>query len=200
MSTITEIHANGIDIDNRVIYLSGDAPVQNEEPGVDYRMAATFIKNINALSFGSKEPIFIQMSTIGGEWAYGMAIYDAIKICPCEVTITAYAWARSMSSIILQAADHRILMPSASFMVHWGTSSEEGHYLAVKSSVEFGIKTEKMMLDIYAEKCVHGNYFRSRGMTHDQVSDFISEKMEKKSDWWLTAAEAVDYGFADRVA
>ena len=198
--TPAEIHTFDLDTANRIIYLYGSDPIEGEEPGVDYRMSTKFIKNLNILQLASQDPIFIHMNTVGGEWSYGMAIYDAIMNIKCHVTIVAYAWARSMSSIILQAADKRVMMPNADFMIHFGTSYESGHYLAVKSSVEFGIKSEKMMLKIYADKCVNGNYFKNRNMSYQEVYDFILDKMEKKSDWWITSAEAVDYGFADCVA
>jgi len=198
--TPAEIHTFDLDTANRIIYLYGSDPIEGEEPGVDYRMSTKFIKNLNILQLASQDPIFIHMNTVGGEWSYGMAIYDAIMNTKCHVTIVAYAWARSMSSIILQAADKRVMMPNADFMIHFGTSYESGHYLAVKSSVEFGIKSEKMMLKIYADKCVNGNYFKNRNMSYQEVYDFILDKMEKKSDWWITSAEAVDYGFADCVA
>lgn len=196
---ITEIHTHDIDFENRIIYLHGGDPVDGCEPGVDYRMSSKFIKNLNILTLSSKDPIFIHMNTIGGEWSYGMAIYDAIKKCPCHITIVAYSWARSMSSIIFQAADKRILMPYACFMIHWGTYSDSGHYLTVKSGMEFGQKTEKMMLDIYSEKCVDGPFFKSQNMNVQDVSKYIEDKIITKSDWWLTAEEAVHYGFADQV-
>lgn len=197
---IEEIHNFDLDVQNRIIYLYSSDPLSDdEEPGVDYRMSSKFIKNLNILQLMSLDPIQIHMNTIGGEWSYGMGIYDAIKQSKCDVTIIAYSWARSMSSIILQAAKDRVMMPNSSFMVHWGTSTEEGHYLSVKSSVEFTVKTEKTMLDIYTNKCVEGNYFKSKNMNYQQVYDFINEKIEKKCDWWLTAEEAVDYGFADRI-
>ena len=197
---VVEIHTNDIDVENRVIYLHGVEPIEGEEPGVDYRMSSKFIKNMNILTMMSHDPIYIHMNTVGGEWSYGMAIYDAIMLCPCEVTIVAYSWARSMSSIIFQAADHRVIMPNACFMVHWGTSYVSGHYMAVRSGVEFDAKTEKTMLDIYAKNCVNGPYFTKANMSLQQVSDYIEDKITRKSDWWLTAEEAVEYGFADRIA
>jgi len=196
----TEVHTFDVDINNRIIYLHGSDPIDGQEPGVDYRMSSKFIKNMNILQLASDDPIFIHMNTVGGEWSYGMAIYDAIMYTKCHVTIVAYSWARSMSSIIFQAADKRVIMPYACFMVHWGTYADSGHYLTVKSGMEFGTKTEKMMLDIYSNKCVDGPYFKSKGMNVQQVSDFIEEKITTKSDWWLTSEEAVEYGFADCIA
>ena len=46
-----------------------------------------------------------------------MAIFDAIKICRSHVTILVYGQAESMSSIILQAADKRIMMPNSTLYV-----------------------------------------------------------------------------------
>lgn len=199
--TYAEIHSLDLDFDNRIIYLQGSDPIAGgEEPGVDYRMSSKFIKNINILQLASKDPIYVHMNTIGGEWAYGMAIFDAIMLAKCHVTIVAYSWARSMSSIIFQAADRRVMMPNASFMVHWGTSSEDGHYTAVKSSVEFQTKSEKVMIEAYADRCIDGNYFKNNNMNYDQVCEFIIDKITRKSDWWLTAHEAVEFGFADEVA
>jgi hypothetical protein len=44
---ISDIHNHGIDIHNRHIYLHGHTQsVAEEDPGVDYRMASSFIKNI----------------------------------------------------------------------------------------------------------------------------------------------------------
>lgn len=199
-SNPTEVHSLDVDVNNRIIYLHGSDPIDGQEPGVDYRMSSKFIKNMNILQLQSEDPIFIHMNTVGGEWAYGMAIYDAIMNTKCHVTIVAYSWARSMSSIIFQAADKRIIMPYACFMVHWGTYCDDGHYLTVKSGMEFQTRSEKMMLDIYSNKCVDGPYFKSRGMNVQEVSDFIEDKIVKKSDWWLTAEEAVEYGFADCIA
>lgn len=202
MSTpnISEIHSNDIDFANRIIYLHGSDPIDGEEPGVDYRMSSKFIKNMNLLTLSSSDPIYVHMNTVGGEWSYGMAIYDAIKTSPCDVTIVAYSWARSMSSIILQAANKRVMKPYSCFMVHWGTYSDSGHYLTVKSGMEFTEKTERMMLDIYANKCVDGPFFKNKNMSVSEVSDFIENKILEKSDWWLTAEEAIDYGFADCIA
>lgn len=194
------IHNYGLDINRRIIYLHGEPRVKDEEPGVDYQMASKFIKNIHILTAQSYDPITIHMNTVGGEWAYGMAIYDAIKLCKCETTIIVHAWARSMSSIILQAATHRVMMPNACFMVHWGTSGQNGgHYLSVKSFVAFEETTEKIMLQKYAERCVNAPRNKALGLTEKEICEFIESQIQQKSDWWLTAQEAVELGFADRI-
>ena len=80
-------------------------------------MSNTFIKNIRALEIKSDKPIIIHMQSVGGEWSDGMAIYDAISMCRCHVTMIAYGQAESMSSIIFQAADTRLITPNTYFHV-----------------------------------------------------------------------------------
>lgn len=199
MASLDDVHGKCLDLERRRIYLHGDSMVKDDEPGVDYRMMNTFIKNMDLVSAAPGD-ITIVMGTVGGEWNYGMGIYDAIKNCPHKVTIVGYAWARSMSSIILQAADRRILMPHCDFMVHYGTSAYEGHYLCAKSGMRFEERTEATMLRIYAERCQWGPYFKYQtNQSVSEIMEFIAKQMKEHGDWWMRAEEAVMYGFADEV-
>ena len=99
------VHDYGLCINSREIYLHSYIGESEDEPGVDYRMAVRFQKNLNILSRVSEEPILIHMHTIGGCWPDGMGIYDAIKFSPCHITILCYGSVSSMSSVILQSAD-----------------------------------------------------------------------------------------------
>ena len=56
------------------------------------------------------------------------------------------------------------------------------------------------MFDIYAEKCVHGKFFKEHYKlpTAEKVKAFLKRKL-KSGDWYLNANEAVYYGFADGV-
>lgn len=187
-----------VDIENRIIYLHSDSPGDDLiEPGVDYRMANTFIKNLDKLS-KTEEPIIIKMGTMGGEWNYGMAIYDAIKTCRCHTTIIAFAWARSMGSIILQAANERIMMPHCDFMIHFGSMAMDDSTLNVISDSNFSKNQNKVMLDIYAESCKNGEFFLKNKKVKN-IQNFLKKKMEQNGNWWLNSSETVYYGFADTV-
>ena len=77
--TLDWLHEYGINVDRREIFLHGYVDLTDEEPGVDYRMAQQFIKNIRCLELDSSKPILVHSITCGGEWTYGMAIFDAIR-------------------------------------------------------------------------------------------------------------------------
>lgn len=200
---IYNLHEYGINPHSREIFLSSYEHVESgsefsNEPGMDYRMAVRFIKNMVFLNSRSRDPILIHQASVGGDWNYGMAIYDTIITSLSYVTIIAYAHARSMSSITLQAADRRVLMPNADFLVHHGELGFSDRATPIVSNVEHWKNVESpKMIEIYAKRCRKGKAFN--GKTLKQVSEYIKQQIEKKVDWILTPEQAVYYGFADGI-
>ena len=193
---VSTIHEHGINIHTREIYLHGHIGDSEEEPGVDYRMAVRLEKNLRLLST-SELPILMHMHTIGGQWHDGMGIYDAIQSSPSFITVLAYGSISSMSSVIFQAADRRIMMPHAAFMVHYGSMSVDCNSISAKSAVDWNEKCNRVMLEIYAEKCKEGEKFQ--GYSLSRVKKFLDTKMRQKQEWYLGARETVEYGFSDAV-
>jgi ATP-dependent protease ClpP protease subunit len=201
-SLFTEIHEFGLNVKTREIYLHPRTDSTDEgEPGVEYGMASRFEKNLHILDQPPNKPIVIHMHTVGGIWDDGMGIFNAIQFASSHVTILAYAHARSMSSIIFQAADVRVMMPDCYFLMHHGKSGiDENHPFAVKSIADYEAKCCQRMMKIYAEKAIKGPYFSKRkATTMATVISFIDKKLKTHVDWYLDAEEAVWYGFADAV-
>ena len=198
--TVDSIHGQSVDIKQREIYLHGHHGPFDDDPGVEYRMATPFIKNIRYLDSLKNEPILIHMHSLGGNWGDGMAIYDAIKVARSHVTIIAYGQAESMSSIILQAADIRIMMPNSYFMWHYGSSSSAGNFLDTQNWASFESRILESMLDMYVDKCIKGKFFKEKfeDLSESKVRSFIKRKL-KDGDWYIGSNEAVYYGFADGV-
>ena len=197
---LSDIHTHGIDIKNRELFLHGYIANAEDDPGVDYKMASIFYKNIRILDKISNDPIIVHMHSVGGNWNDGMAIYDSIVMCNSYVTIIAYGQAESMSSIVLQSADKRVMMPNAYFMSHFGSSGMSGNFLDVQKGAAFERKMTDTMLDIYAEAVVKGKYFKEHytNPDYDKAKNYLKRKF-KDGDWYLDANESVYYGFADLV-
>lgn len=202
-SDIYNIHEYGLSTVTREIFLHSHVYPELEsdvgdEPGMDFRMANMFIKNIRVLDQQGTDNILIHQMTVGGDWNYGMAIYDAIKTCVVPVTILAYAHARSMSSLTLQAAGKRILMPDCDFLIHHGEMALDDRVTPIISEVEFlkRIVTPRMM-QIYAERCKVAEMWE--GISRKEIIAFIINKLRERTDWILTAKEAVKHGFADGI-
>tara|TARA_B100000085_G_scaffold176306_1_gene160654 strand:- start:497 stop:1141 length:645 start_codon:yes stop_codon:yes gene_type:complete len=199
---INDLHTNCIDFKSREIYLHnyfGSADTEN--PGVEYKMSNIFLKNLRVLELKSQDPIIIHMNSIGGEWSDGMAIFDAIRMCNSYVTIISYGQVESMSSIILQAADYRLITTNSYFMCHYGSSGIAGDYLSAQNWINYEKYICDTMLNIYSNKCFKGQFFKEKYVKPDEakVKNFLSKKL-KDGDWYMTSEECVYYGFADKVA
>jgi ATP-dependent protease ClpP protease subunit len=139
--------------------------------------------------------IVIHMKTCGGDYHEGMAIYDTIKNCPNHVTIISYTHARSMSSLIIQAADLRLTMPNSYFMIHDGSLFIGGTVKQVNSYVEFTKVSDNTMMDIYIDVMREKGFLK----TDEQRYNWLRDKMDKKEEVYLTAEEAIEYGFIDKI-
>ena len=114
------------------------------------------------MSLESREPVTIHMHSVGGEWSDGMAIYDAICMSKSYVTIIAYGQVESMSSIIFQAADRRLITPNTYFMAHYGSTDAGGEYLSVQNWVKYEKHICDVMMDIYTQSCIGGKFFKDK--------------------------------------
>jgi ATP-dependent protease ClpP protease subunit len=195
---ISEIHTHHINHLSREIYLHGYADAE-EEPGVEYRMATSFVKNLHILDMQGAGNILVHMHTIGGNWSDGMAIFNAMQMSRSPVTILGYAQASSMSGIVFQGADKRVLMPDCEIMIHHGSVSIEDTTMAVKSAVAQNEKYCNRMLQIFAERAIMGRYFKERKYSVRRTMTFIDQKIRQNGDWYLMPDEALYYGFADGI-
>ncbi len=192
-----DLHNFGISIDTRELFLNPDYNVENDHAEIDHRVATTLIKNIRFLDSHNNDPIIVHMCSCGGNWEYGLAIYDVIKASQSLIYIVAYAHARSMSSIILQAADIRILTPYTYVMLHDGTDGYEGTNQGLITHAQQAQKSIEQMLDIYVSRCKNGPYFKNSKKSDMQVRNFIKKQMQQKQEWYLDGQEAIKYGFSD---
>ncbi len=197
--SLYQVHEYNLDLKANHIYLVGEenAAVDEYEPGVEFYMANRFIKNLNMLRLKSSDPILIHMKTCGGDWAEGMAIFDAIKACPNHVTILSYTHARSMSSIILCAADNRVMMPHSTYMIHEGCHGFEGTHKQFQTEAAQGAISLDQMMKIYVDTLkLSGNM---KKWSRKRIEEFLKDQMDKKEEVYYTAEQAVKIGFADSV-
>ena len=197
---LNDFHNYCTNLKTREIFLHNYYSSDDDNPGVEYKMSNIFIKNLRALELKSYDPIIIHMHSIGGEWADGMAIYDAIQMCHSYITMVSYGQAESMSSIILQAADHRFVTTNSYFMSHFGNSGVDADFLNAQNWIKYEKYLCDVMLDIYAARCVKGQFFKEKYVKPDinKVKNYLYKQL-KDGDWYLNADDCVYYGFADKV-
>lgn len=187
---IDRFHEYGIHVPTRTIYMGSELIDETGESGVDALMAERVVKNLHMLDSQNQEPITIIMNNPGGYVFHGMAIFGAIRSCKSHVRVVVRGQASSMGSLILQAADERLLDPYAIIMIHHGSDGyESNHTKNVRKWVEFGKKFDKTLNQIYLERI------------REKQKDFTMAKLDKLLDFdtILTAQEAVDLGLADGI-
>lgn len=175
--------ANHIHFDSRTIFMGSQFSDDDEESGVNSIMFENLFKAMLILE-ESSDPITIIMNNPGGDFYHGMAIIDVLQNSPCQIIIIAYGYCMSMGSIILQAADERIMAPHSIMMIHEGHSCLEGTHRDVIAAAKHQEQMSEVVLDLYLKKAK---------ISREKLSELL------KSDTYLTASEAIEYGLADRI-
>ena len=195
-----DIHENGVDRLHRHIWLASESHMLEaggEEPGIEFQMSTKLIKNLHILTSESHNPILIHMKTCGGYVEEGLAIYDAIKYCPCDTRMLSYTHARSMSSYILQAADLRVLMPHSYFLFHRGMFEIADRALPAQAAFEWGKTQDQQLMDIYVSRMKEEGAFKK--WSRERIMKMLENSMNNKTDVYLSANTAVSWGLADVV-
>lgn len=171
---------HGVDIRKRLIYLQGD---------VDHSVIHKFIKILKYLD-KTQGDIQIVLDSDGGDVNLGLATYDAIQNCTNSIEIRVEGVAMSMGSIILQAADKRVITKHSRIMIHIGSMGlEEQHFTNVERAVEETKKLDKMCRDIYFDRMKDKNP-KVRKTKLDNMMLF---------DSYISAEEALELGLVDEV-
>ena len=135
----------------------------------------------------SSKPIYLYINSPGGSVTAGLAIYDTMQYVKSDVVTICVGLAASMGAFLLAAGSKgkRLALPHSRIMIHQplgGTSQRQA------SDIEIEAK----------------EILRIKDMLNHAMADMTGqpfEKVEKDTDrdYFLSAAEARDYGLIDRV-
>lgn len=198
---IHDMHEYGVDTRHFVIYLQGieDDPEEGfTEPGVEFRMANRFIKNLHILvGISAEKPITVSMKTNGGIWEEGMAMYDAMLAAPNPITVINHTHARSMSSLVLQAANKRIMMPHSTFMLHEGTFAIDGTWKQVQTGVKFAQASHRQMMAVYTDAIKRTPHSSMHKWGRARILKWLRDELDMTEEVYMLPDETVKAGFAD---
>ena len=187
---IEMFHNYKVWISKRTIYMGSESyDEEGDESGTDNFMVERFIKNIEILESMNHKPITIIMQNCGGDIHSGMALFDRIKLSPCYVTIKVFGEASSMGSLILQAADLRLMSENAVQIIHYGSFSVGGEAKSAYKFVEEFKRIDRFMEKLYMEKIKKKDPLYKLGRLQRLLSH----------DTYLTAQKSVDLGLADKI-
>jgi ATP-dependent Clp protease, protease subunit len=135
----------------------------------------------------NSKPIYLYINSPGGSVTAGLAIYDTIKYVKSDVITICVGLAASMGAFLLAAGTKgkRLALPHARIMIHQplgGTSQRQASDIEIEAREILRIKD--MLNQSLADMC-------------DQSLEKITKDTDR--DYFLSAAEAKDYGLIDRV-
>jgi len=166
----------------RDVYLIGDIEKDN---------AKSTIERLRELAAGDRHPMTLYINSAGGNVTDGLAIHDAIRDIVSrgiEVTIIVQGMAYSMGSIVLQAASEgrRLVFPHSWIMIH--EPAKWAGWQSTTAAAQHLERLKQMQDQIYKILSV-----RSGKPLRQIIKD------TKRTDFYLDAQKALDYGLIDGI-
>jgi len=155
--------------------------------GINERSARRIVAQLLLLDGESKEkPIRFFIDSPGGSVDDAFAIFDVIRFINAPVRMIASGIAASAGVLVFLAVpkEHRFTLPNARFLVHQPASVMVGVAADIKIHAQEILKTRTRLNQILAEET---------GQPLEKVT------LDTDRDYWMSAAEAVEYGLASRV-
>ena len=137
-------------------------------------------------SVDSSADISLYINTPGGQVTSGLAIYDTMQLVEPDVATICTGMAASMGSVLLCAGakGKRSALPHSRVLIHQplgGAQGQASDILIAAAEIE---KTRKELYEIIS---LHS------GKPYDKVF------ADADRDFWMTAAEAKEYGMVDEI-
>ncbi|QNI71403.1 ATP-dependent Clp protease proteolytic subunit [Cyanobium sp. NS01] len=135
----------------------------------------------------NSKPIYVYINSPGGSVTAGLAIYDTMQYVKSDVVTICVGLAASMGAFLLAAGTKgkRLALPHSRIMIHQplgGTSQRQASDIAIEAK----------------------EILRIKDMLNHSMADMTGQNFEKiqkdtDRDYFLSAAEAKEYGLIDRV-
>lgn len=133
------------------------------------------------------KPIYLYINSPGGSVTAGMAIYDTMQYIKSEVVTICVGLAASMGAFLLAAGGKgkRLALPHARIMIHQPLGGV-GRRQATDIQIEAKeiLRVRQQLNEMLAERT---------GKSIEQI------QKDTDRDYFMSAAEAVEYGLIDRV-
>ncbi|MBQ1227089.1 MAG: ATP-dependent Clp endopeptidase proteolytic subunit ClpP [Alistipes sp.] len=163
---------------DRIIFLG--APIYDDAANI-IQAQLLFLESVDPA-----KDIQIYINSPGGSVSAGLGIYDTMQLISCDVATICTGLAASMGAVLLTAgADgKRSALPHSRVMIHQPLGGAQGQASDIEITAREILKTKQELYEILSK--------------HSGVD---IEKIERDADrdYWMTAAEAKEYGLIDEV-
>src|SRR6476661_10234225 len=132
------------------------------------------------------QDIRLYINSPGGVVYSGLAVYDTMQMIKPDVATFCMGMGASMAAVLLAggAPGKRFALPNARVMIHQGSAGFRGNVPDIEVAARETLNLTTKLTEILA---AHS------GQTFDKV------KADTQREYYMTAAEAKDYGIVDEV-
>ena len=163
---------------DRIIFLG--APIYDDAANI-IQAQLLFLESVDPA-----KDIQIYINSPGGSVSAGLGIYDTMQLISCDVATICTGLAASMGAVLLTAGAEgkRSALPHSRVMIHQPLGGAQGQASDIEITAREILKTKQELYEILSK--------------HSGVD---IEKIERDADrdYWMTAAEAKEYGLIDEV-
>lgn len=133
-----------------------------------------------------KKPISMYINSPGGSVTAGMAIFDTMQFIKPAVHTLCMGQACSMGAFLLAAGEkgHRNALPNSRIMIHQPLGGYQGQTTDIEIHTREIVGIKKRLNVILSE---------------NTGQDLEKIKSDTERDYFMSAAEATEYGLVDRV-
>jgi ATP-dependent Clp protease protease subunit len=154
---------------------------------IDDKVADSIVAQLLYLEAEDPEKdIQIYINSPGGSVYAGMAIYDTMQQIQPDVVTICYGIAASMGAFLLSGGTKgkRMALPSTRIMIHQPLGGAQGQAVDIEIQAKEILYIKKKLNELIAEHT---------GQAFDKVA------IDTERDFYMSAAEAKDYGLIDQV-
>ena len=155
--------------------------------GIDDLVADALVAQLLFLEAEDPEKdIQIYINSPGGSVTAGLAIYDTMQQVAPDVVTICYGLAASMGAFLLSGGTKgkRLALPNARIMIHQPLGGAQGQ------AVDIEIQAKEIL---YLKDTLNGLMAEHTGQPLEKIAE------DTDRDYFLSPAEAVQYGLIDRV-
>jgi ATP-dependent protease ClpP protease subunit len=139
---------------------------------------------VEALAAVTAPNLTVRLNSPGGSVFEGIAIANALRSHPADITVQVDGIAASIASVIALAGDRLVMMPHSQLMIHDASGVCLGNAADMAQMAQLLEQQSDNLADVYAAKA---------GGTRAEW------RARMQAETWYLAAEAVEAGLADEV-
>ncbi|MFM7236576.1 MAG: ATP-dependent Clp endopeptidase proteolytic subunit ClpP [Cyanobium sp.] len=155
--------------------------------GIDDQVADSLVAQLLFLEAEDPEKdIQIYVNSPGGSVTAGLAIYDTMQQVSPDIVTICYGLAASMGAFLLTGGTKgkRLALPNARIMIHQPLGGAQGQ------AVDIEIQAKEIL---YLKETLNSLMAEHTGQPLEKIAE------DTDRDYFLSPAEAVEYGLIDRV-